>query len=625
MGRVFVIGDAQVWVATSVEHIFSSGRRAAISFCVTRHREENGRFTFAMDNTFFHVRSRAVRTRFQSWMQIPLRCVQSVFLIWITVSASAQTAEGNAKLEEPRAGIGLSQEATSDRAVLRQAPPVSMRLRELLDLVLRRNESLQVRLLEVEISRKTHQAEQGIFEPQVVGSLERTDSQRPNNTQQTLNLGFQPRAELKERNTLSYGGLEFLAPAGTRIRTGYTLRELQNNLQGAIDREYETFVGVNILQPLLKNFGPNATLARIRLAALGSDIAFQEYRRHLMILIAQVEAGYWDLYLAQEQERMIGESASLARKVMEDNKTRSELGVSTQLEVMEAEARWRLRRAGKDEASLKVFEEAKQLSGLYADTETRTEVFLRAIDEPQLIQFDLTPFNNYQMAYASNPDYWIRLRQVEQEDVRVKFAKNQRLPQLDLKGSYGLNGLGTSVGSSWDDVPEKENPAWSIGLEMRIPVAGGVKERRELEVAFLSRKRAEMNLKEASSQIANRLDSGIQRARTLLHNVDSYRSVAEFHQKLLEAQLAQLETGRIDTRSVMETEEKLLESRISVVESLVAYRKALLELELIRGSILSARDLELAKAELARATFEGLSQRGWSKQALEQARDRLWK
>ena len=43
-------------------------------------------------------------------------------------------------------------------------------------------------------------------------------------------------------------------------------------------------------------------------------------------------------------------------------------------------------------------------------------------------------------------------KKVRQEELRVAYAKNQRLPQLDLKASYGLNGLGSTPGESWDDV-----------------------------------------------------------------------------------------------------------------------------------------------------------------------------
>src|SRR5205085_4608473 len=154
---------------------------------------------------------------------------------------------------------------------------------------------------EAEIGRRTLASEKGIFEPQITGSIERVDSVRPNNTQQLLSLGFSPQPFLSERNTLYNGGVEFLTPLGSKLRTGLTVRELHNNLQQNRG-EVETFAGATLTQPLLKNFGQNATMARIRLAAVASDIAFQEYRKQLMLTISQAESSYWDLYLMQEQQ-----------------------------------------------------------------------------------------------------------------------------------------------------------------------------------------------------------------------------------------------------------------------------------------------------------------------------------
>src|SRR5262249_50744835 len=144
-------------------------------------------------------------------------------------------------------------------------------------------------------------------------------------------------SQLNERNSIYSGGLEFLVPSGAKIQTGYTLRELNNNLQHFAGGEFETFLGTSLVQPLLKNFGRAATMARIRLAALASDVAFHEYRRQLMVTLAQAEAAYWDLYLSQEQERISRESVGIAAKVLEDNKARSLVGKGSELEVLQAQ------------------------------------------------------------------------------------------------------------------------------------------------------------------------------------------------------------------------------------------------------------------------------------------------
>jgi hypothetical protein len=89
------------------------------------------------------------------------------------------------------------------------------------------------------------------------------------------------------------------------------LRDLNNNVGAAettpgqlMGQQYESFAGLNLTQPLLKNAGWGATTAKIRLSAISSKIAFHEYRRQILLVLASAEAAYWDLHLAQEQVRI---------------------------------------------------------------------------------------------------------------------------------------------------------------------------------------------------------------------------------------------------------------------------------------------------------------------------------
>ena len=98
------------------------------------------------------------------------------------------------------------------------------------------------------------------------------------------------------------------------------------------------------------------------------------------------------------------------------------------------------------------------------------------------------------------------------------------------------------------------------------------------------------------------MNTAILKVNNLRESVENHRSVIDFHQQLLETQLARLDVGVIDSRTVLETEEKLFEARMSALENLVLYQKALLELELVKGSTLAARDIDLTKAELQEMT-----------------------
>jgi outer membrane protein len=478
----------------------------------------------------------------------------------------------------------------------------SLTLREAVERVIIHNESLQAKMLDTEIARRQYRAEKGIFEPAVVGSVEHLDSRRENTIEQRASLVG--RTNYFERNDTYNGGLEFLTPLGSKFRVGYDLKHLQNALNNdlAPNGEYSATVGITMTQPLLKNFGTGATLARIRLAAISSDIAYQDYRRQLMLTLAKAESAYWDLYFSQEQARISADSLQTANAIFEDNKARVEVGKSSELEVLQAQAGVSLRRARRNDAMQRFAEAANQLNTLLSGTGSATNISIWAAEGPEVHEVALNYYDGYGSAMENNPDYLTRKHQAIAENVRLAYARNQRLPQLDLKGSYGLNGLGESPDQAHEDLYDSRFPAWSVGVELRIPVTGGIRERNEYAAAKLSKQKAIVNLKDIEVQLGNALGTAILKVSNLRESVEDHRTVISFHQQLLENQVTRLQAGVIDSRTVLETEEKLFEARIALLENLVAYQKSLLELELVKGTTLLNRNIDMSKAELQEMT-----------------------
>lgn len=495
------------------------------------------------------------------------------------------------------------------------APPAEspLRLNDLRRMVLEQNDQIQMRLQDAEVSERLHRAEKGIFEPQLVGGAEYFDTSRPNNRQQSAQLGFFARPFYLERNTLYNAGIEFLLGTGAKLRTGYMLRDLNNNVGAAegtpgqlMGQQYESFAGLNLTQPLLKNAGWGATTAKIRLSAISSKIAFHEYRRQILLVLASAEAAYWDLHLAQEQVRIGTDSLETAKKVLKDLQTRMEVGKSSELEVMQAQAGLAARKAKLEQAQQTAFDYASRISSLYSRNIGAQASLPKAVDVPELVDDRTSKVESYTQAFRKNPDYLIRAEQVKQENLRVAYLKNQRLPQLDLKASYGLNGLSSNIVQSMDDWGGREYPAWSLGFEFRVPLGGGIKERNELEAGKLGKIRALSALKEAEVQVFNLVDTALRKIELHRNSLTNSRSVIGFHEKLLAAQLDRLAVGSVDSRVVLETEEKLSEARATAVESMVMERKARLELEAVRGTLLLARDAEVDLFELRKRTEEFL-------------------
>ena len=214
------------------------------------------------------------------------------------------------------------------------APVMELKLSDYLQQVLKQNDEVQAQMLETEAGRRKAKSELGIFEPDLEASVVREANQRTNNTQQQAAQNGE--SFFSEQNTIYDGGLEQLVPTGGKVRLGYTLSDLNNNVNpyGSVItttnnpfiKQYQTFMGLTFTQPLLKDGGLSATMAGIRLGALDSDIAFQQYRRQLMLTVFQAESSYWNLYFAQEQILFFDDSVAVAQEVLTDSRQKLKAG-----------------------------------------------------------------------------------------------------------------------------------------------------------------------------------------------------------------------------------------------------------------------------------------------------------
>ena len=479
----------------------------------------------------------------------------------------------------------------------------AMALKEFVQLVLQRNETIQIRILELAITKKKLQAERGVFEPELVASYDRVENKRQNTAEQRRSTGV---LIFDEENNIYNGGLEALIPTGAKIRLGYTLRDLRNNLQdpplgtivtNTVKGEYQTFVGISLTQPLLKNAWFPATLANIRLAAVASEIAFQEYRRQMMTIISTAEAAYWNLYMAQEQVRFFRDSVALAESLVADNREKFKAGRGSELEVLEAEAGLALRQSKLAEAEQKYFETTAQLLTFLSESAS-LNTWIQATEEPVATQEPTTLSESGMLAFELNPDYLTQLKRVNQEDIRLRYARNQRLPQLDLRGSYGVNGLGSNASESWEEAESQDFPSFSAGVELRIPLGGGIKTRNDLHAAKLAKQQAIVALDDLQTQILNAIENSIRKINSARASIRNYEMVVNFNRNLLETERARLEVGRIESRRVLEADASLFEARNSELEARVQAQRAQLELELLQGSVLKERNFDVSQRVL---------------------------
>lgn len=444
-------------------------------------------------------------------------------------------------------------------------------------------------------------AEAGAFEPDFVVSGTKEYNNRKNTIEQTISQGT---SAFEEENKLYSAGVEGLSPTGGRYNFGYSVRDLNNNLRvlptDPFRRQFQSFLGVTVTQPLLKDAGLTSSLARLRLAKQDENIARQEYRRQMLMVVGSVETVYWDLYVAQQRLELRTASVTAADKLLGGNRERVREGKMAEIELVEAEAGLAQRRSAASAAAQHLVELSGQLRTLFAEPIDQPNFVLKASDTPAPASPAPSISEALTDSVALHPEYLARLYRAEQEKVRVSYALNQRWPQVDLKASYGDNGLGDDYHGAWEDVRARDHKSWSVGVEMRLPMLLGIRQRNTLSAARAHGREALLNLKAAEVEIANNIFTAQRKVESLQEVAANYDDVAAAGQRLMKNEQDRFAEGKADSRRLLEVENQYSDAQVAALESRGEYEKARVEFEMASGRLLKLRGLDLEDRAAAR-------------------------
>lgn len=526
-------------------------------------------------------------------------CILTFLLV---VFLSFESGADESVMDTQHATPQMNVNSNHDQKSSNTSKIIRLGLEDFIKLVNEKNESIIVQQLEWEISGDEIKKAKSIFEPEVAGSYEHKRSTDEYTRVESFELfdtqmSYPVSGDRNKRNNNYNIALEGLLPTGARVSLGYTLQEFSYSFNKESSKEYQTFIGASLTQPLLKKAGLKTTMADIHIAEADYDIALHTYRQQMMKVVSNAVAAYWNLYLAQEKYRMRQDSVKIAEQVLRDNRERVKTGKMAETEVMEAEAGLLIRKSLESEAKQDIVTAMNDLRGYISSSVGDKEMEIEFTDQIEINTVDRDLTTSIMNAFKLRPEYIATRKKIEREKIRVAFAKNQRWPQFDLKGSYGLNGLEDSVGSSWDEALERDFKSWTVGVELRIPFTGGMKSQSELAIAKRRKRQALLELKAVEVAMINGINTAYRKVDSASEQALYYQKVVDINKHLLEVELARLDAGKSNSRSVLEKEEDLNKARESEIESNITYEKAILGLDMAEGSLLVCYNIEVMEVD----------------------------
>ena len=474
------------------------------------------------------------------------------------------------------------------------AEPLTLPFRQGLSMLFENNLELGVQRLAPRIADARVMSAQGFFDPELFGSFSRQDTSTP----------------LSARSSVAAGGLRsveseaYELDAGltgrTAFGTEYTLQVVSNwtsDTFSGFEYEYDSFTGVSVRQPLLRDYG-GANLLEIRLARKDREISVHQTRRVLLDAVSAYGDAWWALAEARGALDVRLESLKFAEVLLEANRKKLEAGVISRLDLVQAQAAVASRKEDVliAESSLQAAE--RTLKELIADD-------AYAIKDRQILPVGdsaLKPIGqslseSIARAIDSRPEYMELRAAIERSNIAIEYRGNQAFPELDLEASYGYNGLGDSFSDSFSSL--SDNPEWRLGLSFRYPL-GNRTARAEIEAARLEALQSRIRLKRLEQEIVLRLDESMKEVATGSKRLDAAEDAVRLAVETLSAEEKKLDAGRSTTFNVLRIQDDLLQARLKRLDAVSGYNTALLRFYREKGTLLEELGINLMDISEAR-------------------------
>jgi outer membrane protein TolC len=280
-------------------------------------------------------------------------------------------------------------------------------------------------------------------------------------------------------------------PTGGRYFVAFqNLRASTNNIFFSFNPRYDTSLSFQISQPVLQNRQLNDIKQRIVVAQNGERSARDVFQTEVMDLVRDVEQAYWDWVFSIRDLDVNQKSLQLARDLLRNNRIQVEVGTMAPIDVLEAEAEVAARENAVIISEEAIERNADQMRRLINDPSASDfwDLEIRPADDPQLSDVEIDLDEAVRTALARRPELSQSRVELDTRNFNVRYTRNQKLPQVDLVGSYALNGLGGDQivregfgGGILEEIPGGYNDAldqafsnefrdWTLGLVFSYPL-----------------------------------------------------------------------------------------------------------------------------------------------------------
>ncbi len=453
---------------------------------------------------------------------------------------------------------------------------------------LQNNRGLLVEQLNPAINQTFEQIERAVFDPVLFADAEYNQESR----QQTDRATRQNFAVNGFSSTLSAGVQQSL-PTGTDIEL--SLSQTRSDSDRTL-RQYGTRAGITITQALLRGANIEANLALVRQAEVDTLLSVYELHGYTETLVADIESTYWDYVLARRRIEIFNKALEVAQQQLSETRRRIKVGQLAETEEAAARAEVALRKQDLIDARSELDKTRLQLLRLINPVTNEGnnpwQQGVNAISDPAINQVPLDDVEDrLALGLRMRPEMNQARLDIERGRLEVVKTKNGLLPQLDVFLTLGKSSFSDSFSQSVDDF---DGPSFDAGAGIRFefPVRNRAAQAR-YKSALATRDQSRLSLQNLAQLVALDIRTAYIEVQRTWDQIEASRATRESQEAVLKVEQARFRVGNSTSFDVALAQRDLIESQINEIEAIVAYRKALIELYRLEGSLLERRGVDL--------------------------------
>jgi outer membrane protein len=381
-----------------------------------------------------------------------------------------------------------------------------------------------------------------------------------------------------------------------------------NSVFQLFDPQYTADLALSLTHPLLKNFGIGVNAVRIKVAQNNVEISKYQLRARVMNLVVEVQQTYWDLVLAANDLATRRQSLDLAQHLQRrtgEMVTQARLPAIALLQAKTAV----LEREIDVVAAENAFEDAQARLKALLNLEkvlAPAEYTLVPTDLPLLEPKMVSVSEGLKSAREKRPELFQARLDRENRFLAVKFAQNQRLPELNFVGSIGLSGLaGTPTSNPLTTLtvggvpvinllPDGQTAdsfdggytdalgklfsgnfvSYKVGLSLQIPLGNEIA-RSEVAKARLEVEKSKMTLETLEQNLALEVEGVARGVNSRLKTIEGARALRDLVTRKLEMAQEGLELGVSSVTDVLEAQKNLSLAQRDELKTVIEYNKML--------------------------------------------------